>query len=121
MLACILVYGFTLIPIIDTKAAWSNGRPWRWGYSRDASCIARVSPRVLPGISTYPSCANSRLTRGGIGAGEFDIYIGGGGVGDAGVGAGSGTGIGDRAGAGAGNTGAGADAATLVTGVGIGT
>ena len=32
---------------VDTIAAWSNGRPWRWAYSRDAS-----HTRVLPGIST---------------------------------------------------------------------
>ena len=64
---------------IDTIAAWSNGRPWRWAYSRDASHNARVSPRVLPGISTYPSYSNSRLTRGGIGAGEFNVGVGGGG------------------------------------------
>ena len=34
---------------IDTIAAWSNGIPWRWAYSRDASRNARVSPRVLSG------------------------------------------------------------------------
>ena len=61
---------------IDTIAAWSNGRLWRWAYSRDASRSARVSPRVLPGIFTYSSYSNSRLMRGGIGAGEF---VGGGG------------------------------------------
>ena len=27
---------------IDTIAAWSNGIPWRWTYSRDASRNARV-------------------------------------------------------------------------------
>ena len=27
----------------------------------------------------YPSYSNSRLTRGGIGAGEFDVGVGGGG------------------------------------------
>ena len=64
---------------IYTIAAWSNGIPWRWAYSRDASRNARVSPRVLPGISTYPSYSNLRLTRGGIGAGEFDVGVGGGG------------------------------------------
>ena len=61
---------------IDTIAAWSNGRPWRWAYSCDALRSARVSPRILPGISTYPSYSNSRLTRGRVGAGEFDIYVG---------------------------------------------
>ena len=73
---------------IDTMAAWSNGIPWRWAYSRDASRNARVSPRVLPGISIYPSYSNSRLTRGGIGAGEFDVGVGGGDSVAAGVGAG---------------------------------
>ena len=34
---------------IDTIAAWSNGIPWRWAYSRDVSRNARVSPRVLSG------------------------------------------------------------------------
>ena len=72
---------------INTIAAWSNGIPWRWAYSRDASRNVRVSPRVLPGISTYPSCSNSRLTRGGIGAGEFDVHVGGGGSVAAGAGA----------------------------------
>ena len=109
------------LPNIDTKAAWSDGRQWRWAYARDESHTARVSPRVLMGISTYFSCANSRLTRGEIGAGEFDIDIGGRVVGGEGVGAGAGTGIGDAAGAGAGGTGAGAGAATLDTGVSIGT
>ena len=61
---------------IDAIAARSNGRPWRWAYSRDTSSSAWVSPRVLPGISTYPSYSNSRLTRGGIGAREFDIGVG---------------------------------------------
>ena len=51
---------------IDTIAAWSNGKPWRWAYSRDVSRNARVSPRVLPGISTYPSYSISRLTHGGV-------------------------------------------------------
>ena len=46
---------------IDTKAAWSNGRSWRWAYFRDASRSARVSPCVLPGTSTYPSYTNLRL------------------------------------------------------------
>ncbi|CAM9558115.1 unnamed protein product, partial [Ascophyllum nodosum] len=64
-------------------------RPWRWAYSRDASRSARVSPRVPSGIFTYPSYSNSRITRGGIGAGGFDTDAGGGGVvGDASVGAG---------------------------------
>ena len=83
---------------IDAKAAWSNGRPWRWAYSRDASRNGRVSPRVLSGISIYPSCSNSRLTRGEIGAGEFDVGIGGGGSVSAGAGAGGvATGAGDGA------------------------
>ena len=64
---------------IDTIAAWSNGRRRRWTYSRDASRSARVSPRALTGISTYPSYSNSRITREGIGAGELDIGVGGGG------------------------------------------
>ena len=62
---------------IETIAAWSNasrnGITWRWAYSGDASRNARVSPRVLPGISTYSSYVNSQLTRGGIGAGESDV------------------------------------------------
>ena len=83
---------------IDTIAAWSNGRPWRWAYSRDASRSARVPPRVLPGISTYPSYPNSWLTRGGIGGGEFDVGVGGGGSVSAGAGAGGvSTGEGDGA------------------------
>ena len=106
---------------IDTKAAWSNGRPWRWAYFRDASRIARVSPRILLGVSTYSSCASLRLTRGGIGAGELDLGTGGGDVGGAGVGAGARTGVGDGAGAEKGGTGAGAGAANLGTAVGIGT
>ena len=81
-------------------------------YSRDGSRSARVLPRVLPGISTYPSCASSRLARGGIGAGEFVIGVGGGGIVDAGVGAGVGTGVGVVAGVGAGGSGAGAVAVT---------
>ena len=116
MLAYNLVYCFTLLQVVG----WSTGRPWQWAYSRDASRSARVSPRVLPGISTYPSCANSRLTRGGIGSGEFDIDVGGVGVVDAGVGAGACTGVGVGADAGAGGTGAGAGAATMGTCVGIG-
>ena len=83
---------------IDTIAAWSNGRPWQWAYSRDASRDARVSLRVLPGISTYPSFSSSRLTRGGIRAGEFDVGVGGGGSVSAGAGAGGvATGAGDGA------------------------
>ena len=87
-------------------------------YSRDVSRIARISSRVLPGISTYSSWVSLRLTRGGICAGGFDIGIGGGGVVVAGVGAGAGTRVGDGAGAGEGGTGAGAGAATLGTGIG---
>ena len=67
-------------------------------YSRDASRNARVSPRVLPAISMYPSCSTSRLTRGGIGAREFDVRVGGGGSVAAGAGAGRvATGAGDGA------------------------
>ena len=106
---------------IDTMAAWFNGRPWRWMYSRNASRSARASPRVLPGISTYPLCANSRLTLRGIGTGEVDIGVGGGGVVDTGVGAGAGTGVGGGASAGEAGTGAGKGVATVGTGVGIGT
>ena len=106
---------------IDTRATWSNGIPWRRAYSRNASHIAWVSPHVVPVISSFRSCASSRLTRGGIGAGKFDIGTGGGDVGDAGVGAGAGTGVGDGAGAEAGGTGAGAGAATLSTRISIGT
>ena len=87
-------------------ATWSNGRPWRWAYSRDALRSARVSPRVFPGISTQPSYENSRLIHGGIRAGEFDIGVGDGGIVDEGIGAGAGTGVGVGAGAGAGGTGA---------------
>ena len=87
-------------------AAWPNGRPWRWAYFREALRSARVSPRVLPDISTYPSCANSWLIHGGIGARELDIDVGGGGVVGEGVGAGAGTGVGVGVGAGAGGTGA---------------
>ena len=50
---------------IDTMAAWSNGRSCQWAYHRELSRSARVSPRVLPGISTYSSCAAV-----GAGAGE---------------------------------------------------
>ena len=96
-----LVYRFTFSNL-DIKAAWSYARPWRRACSCDASRSARVSQRVLPGISTYPSCANSRLTRGGIGAGEFVIGVGVGGIVAAGVGARAGTGVGVVAGAGAG-------------------
>ena len=63
--------------------------------------------------SIYPSCANSLLTRGGIGAGNFDIGVGDGGVVDADVGAEAGPGVGVGAGAGAGGTGAGAGAVTI--------
>ena len=118
--SCTILCTTSPLSNIDTKVAWSNVRPWRWAYSRDALRIARVSPRVLPGISTYLSCDSSRLTRGGIGAGEVDIGTGGGGVGGSGVGAGAGTGVGDGAGAGAGGTGAGAGAVTLGIGVDIG-
>ena len=85
---------------IDTIVAWSNGTPWRWAFSRDASGSSRVSPRVLLliGISTFPSYSSSGLTRRGIGAGEFDIGVGGGGSVSAGAGAGGvATGAGDNA------------------------
>ena len=85
----------SLFASIDTIAAWSYCRPWRWAYSRDALRSAQVSPSVLLGISTYSSYSNSRLTCGGIGAGEFDIGVGGG----SGVAAGAGAG-GAAAGAG---------------------
>ena len=42
------------------------------------SRIARVSPRVLPGISTCPSYFILRLTSEGIGTGGFDNDVGGG-------------------------------------------
>ena len=106
VLADNLVYCFTLVSSIDIMTAWPNGRPWRWAYSREALRSGRVSPRVLPGISTYPSCATSRLMHGGIGARELDIDVSGGGVVGEGVGAGPGTGVGVGAGAGAGGTGA---------------
>ena len=65
-------------------------------YSCNALRITRVSPRVLPGISTYPSYYTSRLTRGGIGAGEVGVGIGGGGSVSIGAGAGRvATGAGD--------------------------
>ena len=73
---------------IDTIAAWFSGRPWRWAYTRDVSRHARVLPRVLPGISTYPSYTISGLTGGGIGAGESDVGVGGGGSVSASAGAG---------------------------------
>ena len=79
-----------------------KGRPWRWMYSRYASRSVGVSPFVLSGNSTHPSYSNSRLMRGGIGAGEVGIGVGGGGSVVGGAGAGEG-------------------AATLGTGVGIGT
>ena len=46
------------------------------------------------GISTYASCATSRLMHRGIGARELDIGVGGGGVVGEGVGAGAGTDVG---------------------------
>ena len=83
---------------IDTIAAWSNGRIWRWAYSRDVSHNARVLPRVLPGISKYRSYTISWLTRGGIGAGEFDVGVRGGGSVSVSTGAGGvATGAGDGA------------------------
>ena len=50
---------------IDTIAALSNGRLWRWGISRDVLRSTRVSPRVLLGILMFSSYSNSWLTRGG--------------------------------------------------------
>ena len=108
-------------PSINTMAAWFNGRRWRWEYSRDASRSARVSPRVLSGISMYSSCATSGLMRGGIGVVQFSIGVGGGGVVNAGVGAGAGAGVRVGAGARANGTGTGAGAARMGTCVGIGT
>ena len=40
---------------IDAITAWFIGRTWRWAYSRYVSYSARISPRVLPCISTSPS------------------------------------------------------------------
>ena len=88
---------------IDTIAAWFNGRSWRWVYSRDASrneCTGLAARP--PGHFQVSSCSNSRLRRGGIGAGEFDIGTGGGGSVSAGAEAGEvATGAGDGAATGA--------------------
>ena len=100
--------------------AWSNGRVMM-GVLRDVSRSVWVSPRVLPDISTYPSCAILRLMREGIGAWRFDMGVCGGGVVDAGVSAGARTGVSVGACAGAGGTRAGAGAVTMRTGVGTGT
>ena len=76
---------------IDTIAAWSNGRPWRWAYCC-VLCIAQCtghatrSPRHL---YVCPSFFYLRLTCGGIGAGEFEIGEGSGGGVSAGAGAGA--------------------------------
>ena len=57
-----------------------------------------ITMGVIPSISTYPSCSNSRLMRRGIGAREFDVRAGGGGSVAAGAGAGGvATGAGDGA------------------------
>ena len=42
--SCWRTFSLVALPFarIDTIAAWSNGRPWRWAYSRDASRSARV-------------------------------------------------------------------------------
>ena len=48
------------------------------GISRDVSRRTQVSPFVLLGIFTFSSHSISRLTRGGIGAGAFDIGVGSG-------------------------------------------
>ena len=63
---------------IDTRAACSivDSTPWRWAYTCNASRITRVSPRVLPGVSTFPSFVVSRPTRGGIGAEGFNTDAG---------------------------------------------
>ena len=117
----------SLVASIDTRAVWLivNNRPWRGAYSRDALRSARLWVRVHSAISSHLSCCSSQVTRGGIGAGGFDVGAGGSGVvGNAGVGAGAGTGVGEGAGAGAGTgVGAGAEAgaATLGIGAGIGT
>ena len=63
---------------IDTIAVWFIRRMWQWAYSRYVLYSAWISPRVLPSISTYLSYSNSWLPRGGIGAGEFAIGVGGG-------------------------------------------
>ena len=65
---------------VDTRGACFivDSRPWRCAYFCDASRIARVSRGVLWIISTVLSFSDSRLTRGGIGAGDFDIGVGGG-------------------------------------------
>ena len=83
---------------IDTRVVCSivESTAWRWAYSCNASRIARASPRVPQGISTYPSCPYLRLTRGGIGVGEFNVRVDGGGSVAAGAGAGGvATGAGD--------------------------
>ena len=54
------------VAIPCAKAAWDI-RPMLRGDSR----IARVSPRVRPGIRTLPSCPSSRTTRSRIGAVGF--------------------------------------------------
>ena len=54
------------VAIPCTKAAWDI-RPVLWGNSR----IARVSPRVRPGMRTSASCPSSRTTRSGIEAVGF--------------------------------------------------
>ena len=62
------------------------------GVYCNASRITRVSPRVLPGVSTFPSFFMPRPTRGGIGAGGFNTDAGG----VVNVGAGDGGGDGHR-------------------------
>ena len=69
---------------LSAEPTQTDSTPWRWTYSCNASRIVRVSPSVLPGISTFPSFLMSRPTRGGIGAGGFNTDAGG--VIDAGAG-----------------------------------
>ena len=56
------------VAIPCTNAAWDI-RPMLWGDS----LIARVSPRVRPGIRTSASCPSLRTTRSGIEAGGGGI------------------------------------------------
>ena len=121
MLAYNLVYRYILFP---TLISAPHGLMVDHGDGRIPSMHRAVHGSrhsFFQIICTYPLSANSRLTRGRIGAGEFVIGVGGGRIVDAGVGAGAGTGVGVGAGAEAGGTGAKAGAATIGAGVGIGT
>ena len=53
------------------NAAWDI-RPMLWWES----LVARVSPRVRPGIRTSASCLRSQTTQSGIDAGEFGSGVG---------------------------------------------